>query len=71
VRAEEGIMDPATILWAILAVIIAWFLLDLLLAGGGMTGGMMAGMGAMMGSGPGLVVLLLLIIIGLLLYAMT
>ena len=64
------IRTRAGLLWAILAVLIVWLVLDLLLAGGGMTGGMMAGMGAMMGAGPGLVVLLLLAVIGLLLYVM-
>lgn len=64
-------MDPASVLWIVLAVIVAWFLLDLLVAGGGMTGGMMGGMAGMMGSPMGLVVLLLLIIVGLLLYGLT
>jgi hypothetical protein len=61
-------MDPASVLWIVLAVIAVWLLLDLVLAGGGMTGGMMGGMASMMGSPVGLVVLVLLVIIGLLLY---
>lgn len=61
-------MDPASVLWIVLGVIALWLLLDLVLAGGGMTGGMMGGMAGMMGSPVGLVVLLLLVIIGLLLY---
>ena len=63
-------MDPATIVLAIVAVVIIWLALDLLLAGGGMTSGMMSGMAGMMGSGIGPVVLLLLVIIALLVYGL-
>src|SRR3972149_6675207 len=43
-------MELGTLVWVIVAVILVWLILDLLVAGGGMTGGMMAGMGGMMGS---------------------
>lgn len=63
-------MDPATIVLAIVAVVVIWLALDLLLTGGGMTSGMMGGMAGMMGSGIGPVVLLLLVIIALLVYGL-
>ncbi|MGE5292672.1 MAG: hypothetical protein ACM3ML_36875 [Micromonosporaceae bacterium] len=54
-------MDPGTILWLVVAAVVAWLVLDLLLAGGGMTGGMMAGVGGMMSWPMGLVVLVLVL----------
>ena len=61
-------MDPGTILLIIVAVIFAWLVIDLLVAGGGMTGGMMGGMAGMMGTSIGPV--LLLVIIALLVYGL-
>jgi hypothetical protein len=52
----------------IIAVIVVWFVLDLLVAGGGMTGGMIGGMAGMMGTGVGPI--LLLVIVALLVYGL-
>ena len=64
-------MELGTIIWVIVAVILVWLVLDLLVAGGGMTGGMMAGMGGMMGSPIGWGLVLVLVAIGLLLYGLS
>jgi len=67
-------MELGTIVWIIVAVVIVWLLLDLLVAGGGMTGGMMtgmAGMAGMMGSPIGWGLVLILVVIGLLLYGVS
>lgn len=67
-RERKQGMELTTIVWIILGVIIAWVVLDLLVAGGGMSSGMMAGMAGMMGSPIGGSIVLLLVVIGLLLY---
>ena len=64
-------MEIGTIIWVIVAVILVWLVLDLLVAGGGMTGGMMAGMGGMMASPIGWGLVLILVVIGLLLYGLS
>ena len=63
-------MEPLTIIIIIVGVIVVLFLLDLFFAGGSMTMGTMYGMGAMMSNpiGQGILFVLLLIL-GVLLYA--
>ncbi len=60
--------DAGQVLLVVGVVLVVFLVLDLLIAGGGMTGGMMGGMAGMMGTpwGWGLVLLLTAIVIALL-----